>query len=82
MKRRLQYLSLAALALGAVVVAAPTASAQDAGTADLVIVHGLRGFTADLYVDGKLLINALRPEPSTDPMPASLRTMLALMPKS
>jgi len=68
MKRRLQFLPLAALALGAVVVAAPTASAQDAGTADLVIVHGLRGFTADLYVDGKLLINTFRPERSTDPM--------------
>ena len=68
MKRRLQFLSLAALALGAVVVAAPTASAQDAGTAELVIVHGLRGFTADLYVDGKLLINTFRPERSTDPM--------------
>ena len=68
MKRRRQFLSLAALALGAVVIAAPTASAQDAGTADLVIVHGLRGFTADLYVDGKLLINAFRPERSTDPM--------------
>jgi len=68
MKRRLQFLPLAALALGAVVVAAPTASAQDAGTADLVIVHGLRGFTADLYVDGKLLINTFQPERSTDPM--------------
>ncbi len=68
MKRRLQFLSLAALALGAAVVAAPAASAQDAGTADLVIVHGLRGFTADLYVDGKLLINTFRPERSTDPM--------------
>lgn len=68
MKRRLQFLSLAALALAAVVVAAPAASAQDAGTADLVIVHGLRGFTADLYVDGKLLINTFRPERSTDPM--------------
>jgi len=68
MKRRLQFISLAALALGAAVVAAPTASAQDAGTADLVIVHGLRGFTADLYVDGKLLINTFQPERSTDPM--------------
>ena len=68
MKRRQQFLSLAALALGAALVAAPTASAQDAGTAELVIVHGLRGFTADLYVDGKLLINSFRPERSTDPM--------------
>jgi len=68
MKRRLQFLSLAALALGAIVVAAPAASAQDAGTANLVIVHGLRGFTADLYVDGKLLLNTFRPERSTDPM--------------
>ena len=68
MKRRLQFLSLAALALAAVVVAAPTASAQDVGTADLVIVHGLRGFTVDLYVDGKLLINTFRLERSTDPM--------------
>jgi hypothetical protein len=68
MKRRLQFLSLAALALGAAVVAAPAASAQDAGTASLVIVHGLRGFTADLYVDGKVLITTFRPERSTDPM--------------
>ena len=68
MKRRLQFLSLTALALGATVVATPAASAQDAGTANLVIVHGLRGFTADLYVDGKLLINTFRPERSTDPM--------------
>ena len=36
--------------------------------ADLVIVHGLRGFTADVYVDGKLLINTFQPERSTDPM--------------
>jgi hypothetical protein len=68
MKRRLQFLSLAALALGASVVAAPGASAQDAGTASVVIVHGLRGFTADVYVDGTLLISTFRPERSTDPM--------------
>ena len=55
MKRRLQLLSLAALALGASVVAMPAASARDAGTASVVIVHGLRGLTADRYVDGTLL---------------------------
>jgi len=68
MKRRVQFLSLAALALGSVAVAVPAASAQDAGTADLVIVNGPRGFTADLSVGGKLLITTFRPERSTDPM--------------
>ncbi|HEY8094285.1 MAG TPA: DUF4397 domain-containing protein, partial [Acidimicrobiales bacterium] len=56
------------LAAGSVVAAAVPASAQDATTANVVIVHALRGFTADLYVDGKLLINTFRPERSTDPM--------------
>jgi hypothetical protein len=49
--------------------AAMPAGAQAPPTATVVIVHGLRGFTADLYVDGKLLINTFQPERSTDPMP-------------
>jgi hypothetical protein len=68
MKRRVQFLSLTLLALGSVAVVGSTASAQDTGAAELVIVHGVRGFTADLYVDGKLLISTFRPERSTDPM--------------
>jgi hypothetical protein len=68
MKRRMQWLSFAALVLGAAAVGAPAAWAQQPGTAEVVVVHGLRGFTADLYVDGQLLISTFQPERSTDPV--------------
>ncbi len=76
MKRAARVLILAGplLAAGSVVAAAVPASAQDATTANVVIVHALRGFTADLYVDGKLLINTFQPERSTDPLPVAAGT--------
>ena len=69
MKSAARIFSLVGSALVVGVLAATPAAAQDAGTASVVIVHGLRGFTADLYLDGKLLINTFQPERSTDPLP-------------
>lgn len=34
----------------------------------VTIVHGLPRFTADIYVDGKLLLSGFRPEEATDPL--------------
>jgi hypothetical protein len=34
----------------------------------VTIVHGLPEFTADIYVDGELLLSGFRPEEATDPM--------------
>ena len=69
MKQAAKLIALVgALGLAGAALAGP-ASAQDAPPATVVIVHGLRGFTADLYLDGKLLINTFQPERSTDPLP-------------
>jgi Domain of unknown function (DUF4397) len=35
----------------------------------VTIVHGLPQFTADIYVDGELLLSGFRPEEATDPLP-------------
>ena len=42
--------------------------AQQAQTAQVVVVHGLRGFVADVYVDSKVVLEAFRPERVTDPL--------------
>ncbi|HJV05598.1 MAG TPA: hypothetical protein VJ868_10095, partial [Actinomycetota bacterium] len=34
----------------------------------VTIVHGLPQFTADIYVDGELLLSGFRPEEATDPL--------------
>jgi len=59
-------LSVAALAL-----AVPTAAAQAGGsppTATVVLVHGVRGLVADVYLDGKLALATFQPVRSTDPI--------------
>ncbi|MDQ1462613.1 MAG: hypothetical protein QOI08_4097 [Actinomycetota bacterium] len=56
--------ALSAIFLAVSWVAAP-ASAAPAQTGGVRIVHGLRGVVADVYFDGKLLLQTFRPERST-----------------
>jgi Domain of unknown function (DUF4397) len=56
----------------AVLVASPAPGWAQAETSVVTIVHGLPGFTADIYVDGELVLSGFKPKESTDPieMPA------------
>jgi hypothetical protein len=63
MRRWLPALSVLLLALGGTGVA----SAQN-DVATVTVLHGLPGFTADVYVNGKLTLNGFRPEEATDPL--------------
>lgn len=44
----------------------PASAASAAAT--ITILHGLPGFTADVYVNGKLTLDGFEPEESTDPL--------------
>jgi Domain of unknown function (DUF4397) len=56
-----------ALVLVAVGAAASPGLAQGRPS-DVTIVHGLPRFTADIYVDGELLLSGFEPKDATDPM--------------
>ena len=47
---------------------AMTAGAAEQGRASVSIIHGLPGFTADVYVDDELLLDGFRPTQATDPI--------------
>lgn len=49
-------------------IAMPTAAWAQAESSTVTIVHGLPEFTADIYVDGELLLSGFQPEEATDPM--------------
>jgi hypothetical protein len=49
-------------------VAMPTPVWAQAETSTVTIVHGLPEFTADIYVDGELLLSGFEPEEATDPL--------------
>jgi hypothetical protein len=52
------------------VVAGPSPGwAQEPGTSLVTIVHGLPRFTADIYVDGDLVLSGFKPKDTTDPIP-------------
>ena len=55
---------MATLAAGAAMTAA--SAAQD--RASVAIIHGLPGFTADVYLDDELLLDGFRPTQATDPL--------------
>jgi hypothetical protein len=57
---------LVPVALGALFLA-PRAEAR-ALTGSVVVVHGLRGVVADVYVDGQLALPTFQPERTTDPI--------------
>lgn len=50
---------------------ATAALGQESQTGMVTVVHGLRGFLADLYLDGDLVLEGFRPERTTDPMQVS-----------
>jgi hypothetical protein len=55
--------------LGATAGLPPTAAAGAAAPpASVVLVHGVRGLVADVYVDGKLALATFQPVRSTDPI--------------
>jgi hypothetical protein len=63
MRRWLPALGVLLFALGGTGVA----SAQN-DVATVTVLHGLPGFTADVYVNGELTLNGFRPEEATDPL--------------
>lgn len=52
-----------------VVVGAAPGWAQEPGTSLVTIVHGLPRFTADIYVNGELVLSGFKPKDATDPIP-------------
>lgn len=59
-------IAFVALASGALL---PMAAQAKAGkNATLTVLHGLPNFTADVYVNGSLLLDGFQPESATDPM--------------
>jgi hypothetical protein len=56
------------LLFSAVVLVGATPAWAQARNSTVTIVHGLPEFTADIYVDGELLLSGFRPEEATDPM--------------
>jgi hypothetical protein len=58
-------LSCVAAAIGSPVAAAP---AQEP-TGLVTLVHAVRGLTADIYLDGSVVLETFQPERTTDPLP-------------
>jgi hypothetical protein len=50
-------------------VSATGARAQEPAAATVVVVHGVRGLVADVYVDDVLVLSTFEPERVTDPVP-------------
>jgi hypothetical protein len=65
--------------VAATVLVLPTAAAQTGASppASVVLVHGVRGLVADIYLDGKLALATFQPVRSTDPisLPAGLHVV-------
>jgi Domain of unknown function (DUF4397) len=51
-----------------VIAAIPSPGWAKERTSTVTIVHGLPRFTADIYVDGELLLSGFEPKDATDPM--------------
>ena len=47
---------------------AMTAAAAEQGRASVSMIHGLPGFTADVYLDDELLLDGFRPTQATEPI--------------
>jgi hypothetical protein len=62
--------------VGTLLFVVGTASATPAAStkASVTIVHGLPGFTADIYLDGELLLNGFRPTSTAGPLRVSPRS--------
>jgi hypothetical protein len=58
---------LLTIVLGAALAMVTPAAAAPA-TCTLTVVHGLPGFTADVYMNGKLVLDGFKPEQSTQPL--------------
>lgn len=74
MRRLCTGAAVAAIAL--LIASASPASAQSPA-GQVVVVHGLRGLTADVYLDAELVLEGFQPERSTDPLqvPAGTHTV-------
>jgi Domain of unknown function (DUF4397) len=59
---------LSALVLGAILLGGGRPAGAQAGTAHVVLLHGLQGVVADVYLDGALVFQAFQPERVTDPL--------------
>jgi hypothetical protein len=49
-------------------LAFPATARAQGGTASVTVVHGLPQFTADIYVNGKLLLDGFEPKTATQPL--------------
>jgi Domain of unknown function (DUF4397) len=66
----------ASIIVGTLLFVVGTAGATPAAStkASVTIVHGLPGFTADIYLDGKLLLNGFRPTSTAGPLRVAPRS--------
>jgi hypothetical protein len=62
-----RLLILSGFALVALTVTSASAS-PSGGKAFLTVLHGLPNFTADIYVNGKLILDGFKPESVTEPL--------------
>ena len=59
---------LNAVVLGAILLGGGRPAGAQTGTAHVVLLHGLQGVVADVYLDGALVFQAFQPERVTDPL--------------
>src|SRR4051812_39528741 len=59
---------LSATALGAILLGGGRPAGAQTGTAHVVLLHGLQGVVADVYLDGAIVFQAFQPERVTDPL--------------
>ena len=66
----------ASIIVGTLLFVVGTAGATPAAStkASVTIVHGLPGFTADIYLDGELLLNGFRPTSTAGPLRVAPRS--------
>src|SRR5205823_2056459 len=62
------WLAVAILVLLAPLLVQPPSAGAAPSSVTIVIIHGLPKFTADVYVNGKLLLDGFKPEAVTAPL--------------
>jgi hypothetical protein len=63
------WVGLAVPVIAAISIAwTPRAASASTDTATVTVLHGLPGFTADVYVNGKLTLDGFKPKTATEPL--------------
>jgi uncharacterized protein DUF4397 len=78
-RRPFSVVGIAMLVAAITLLLGMSATSAASGTASVTIIHGLPGFTADIYVNGKLLLDGFKPTSSAGPLeldPGSYRVAI------